>query len=78
MEKRYMTVPDVERSLLAYERRFGLSSAAFYEAHYSDEDRVAHIPRRHRSRWASLYRTLERMAGGGTLADRIERELEPA
>lgn len=77
MEKRYITIPDVERSLLVYERHFGMSSAELYDAHYADDGRVAHIPRRHRARWASLYRTLRRMSGG-TLAERIERELEPA
>ena len=79
VDKRYITVASVERTLLAYERGFGMSSAIFYEAYYAaDEERIAHIPQRHRSRWASLYRTLERMAGGSALADRIERELEPA
>jgi hypothetical protein len=80
MEKRYITPVSVERTLLIYERRFGISSVDFYEAYYSGlgSDALADIPRHHRSRWASLYRTLERMTGGGALADRIGAELEPA
>jgi hypothetical protein len=79
MDKRYLTVADVERSLLVYERTFGMSSRDFYDARYEgDEARIADVPSRHRFLWASLCRTLDRMNGGGTLAGQIERELEPA
>jgi hypothetical protein len=78
VEKRYMTAPAVERTLLVFERKFALSTAEFYEAHYDDAPTVAHIPRRHRALWASMHRTHMRLMGGGALADRIERELEPA
>jgi hypothetical protein len=79
MDKRYLTVADVERSLLVYERTFGMSSREFYAAHYDGgDDRITNVPSRHRFLWASLCRTLDRMNGGGTLAGQIERELEPA
>jgi hypothetical protein len=78
MEKRVITIETVDATLRSYERRFGLSTDEFYEAHYIDGDRrVAHMPRRHRSRWASMARTRDRMAGGGSVAERITREFEP-
>ena len=77
MEKRYITAPDVERILLAFERRYGLSSPRFYEAHCADDASVDSVPPRRRWLWASMYRTHERLMGGGALADRIERDLEP-
>jgi hypothetical protein len=73
-----LTAPSVERALIVFERHYELSTADFYEAHYADSEVVEHIPRRHRHLWASLRRTHERMTGGGALADRLERELEPA
>jgi hypothetical protein len=79
VEKRYITVPAVERALLAYERAFGMSTPEFYDAYYADdEERIAHIPQRHRSRWATMRRTLDRMTSDAGFADRIERELEHA
>jgi hypothetical protein len=79
VETRYLTVPDVERSLLVLERHYGLSTTEFYERYYSDRNdpRLSAIPQRHRSLWASLRRTHERMTGGGGLADRLEHELQP-
>jgi len=78
VEKRYLTVGVVEHALSDYEARFGMTTAEFYECHLADARRIDAIPRRHRHLWASLHRTLERMTGGGSLAGRIDRELEPA
>jgi hypothetical protein len=76
-EKRYLTAASVERALLAYERTLACPPLSTASCTYADDERVAAIPRRHGSRWASLYRSLERM-DDGALADRLGRELELA
>lgn len=77
MDKHYYNAASVERTLRAFERRYGMSSDEFFRAHVADDERVAAVPASHRQPWAGFYRTWLRMSGGG-FAARAERELELA
>jgi hypothetical protein len=77
MEKRYYDAASIERTLRVFERKYGLSSEEFFEAHVADDERVAEMPGWHRQPWASFYRTWLRLSGGG-FAAQAARELELA
>ena len=75
MQKVIYTFDSMERSLDAYERRFELTSAAFYRAYERNRDdaSLAHVPQWQRHSWASFYR--EWREPGGDFAASVEREL---
>lgn len=79
MEKRYYNTTSIEEALHVFERAYELDSEDFHRAHVGDDELVAHVPGFHRQTWAGFYRTWKRMSGsGGSFAEQVERELEPA
>jgi hypothetical protein len=63
MEKNYYNAASLERVLLFFERRYGLSSDEFFEKHLADEPPVERVPGFHRHAWASFYRDFRRLSG---------------
>ena len=81
MDKRYYGAGDLERSFVAFERRFGMGSEAFIAAYLADdEEALAGIPNFMRHSWASFYLDWKRMRGddGDDFGANIERQLELA
>ncbi len=76
MEKRYYNAASVERTLRAFERRYGMPSDDFFRCHVAG-DPIPAVAAWHRQAWAGFYRAWLRMSGGG-FAARAERELELA
>lgn len=64
----------LDRALLLLERRFGLSSADFFDAHRRDDPQLHEMPQRLRQLWANLYRERRRL-GEDPLIGEVEREL---
>ena len=62
MKKRYYDAASLERVLVSLERRYGMSSAEFYDRHRADEP-LPGVPGFHRIVWASFYRDVKRMRG---------------
>lgn len=58
IEKRYYNVATLRDAVAVYEREYGITSAAFFEAHRVDADTVQGIPRFQRSVWAGLWQEL--------------------
>ena len=77
MKRRYYNAASLERTLRAFERKYGMTSEAFFRAHLADDEAVVSVPGSHRQAWAGFYRTWLRMTDGG-FAARAERELELA
>lgn len=75
MDKHYYDAASLERTLRAFEARFGLSSVDFYRAHVESTDAVADIPGFYRQSWAAFYSEWRRLTGS-SFADRVERDLE--
>lgn len=62
MEKRTYNAASLERVLLSFERRYGMSSADFSQRHRAEEA-LPGIPGFHRHVWASFYRDVRRLRG---------------
>lgn len=77
MEKRYYTAASLERVLVSFERKYGLSSDEVFQAHRSGAD-LPDIPGFHRHVWVSFYRDVRRLRGGDDFATDAERVLEIA
>jgi len=75
MEKKFYNADSLERSLLVFERKFGVSSHDFYET-ISNGDRIEGMPGFTRSLWASLYRDYCRPRSD-SFAVAVERTLQP-
>jgi hypothetical protein len=76
MERTFYDASSLEHVLGGFEERYGLTSAAFYEAHLADAP-LEHISGFHRHTWASFYRNVLRLRGDG-FAAHAERVLELA
>jgi hypothetical protein len=63
MDKMYYDAASLERVLLAFERRYEMSSAEFY-GRYSSDDELPEISRFNQHAWASFYRDVTRLSGG--------------
>jgi hypothetical protein len=76
MQRRYYNADSLERSLHAFEKRFGLDSETFLAAHTAgDEDVLKDIPRFLRHSWASFYLDWQRLREDD-LGATVEHELE--
>lgn len=73
MEKKVYNAESLAASLALFERKYGLSSSAFYEMTEAGE-RIDGISGFSRSLWTSLYRDYCRMRDDFTLS--VERTLE--
>jgi hypothetical protein len=81
MEKRYYNAASLERSFLAFERRFQLDSETFLRAHAADDEAIiGAIPLFLRHSWASFYGEWKAMATrpSDPLSEGVERELATA
>jgi hypothetical protein len=63
VEKNYYNAASIERVLVAFERRYGLTSEEFFAKHLDDAPLVD-MPGFHRHAWASFYRDFRRLSGG--------------
>lgn len=79
MPRRYYNGPALKRTLQAFEERFQLASADFYDAYLEPEDSsvLREVPLFERHVWADLYRESRRV-DGSDFAERAQRELELA
>ena len=62
MKKSYYDAASLERVLVAFETRYSMLSADFYEHHLAD-DLPETVTGFHRHVWASFYRDAERLRG---------------
>jgi hypothetical protein len=62
VDRAYYDATDLDRVVTAFERRYHLPSAVFYERHASGA-RLEGIPGFHRHVWASFYRDVLRLRG---------------
>lgn len=59
LKRRYYTADTLERATQSYERLYGMSSEAFYEAYRDGENMM--VPGFERHVWASLVEDIRRM-----------------
>jgi hypothetical protein len=75
VEKRIYNAASLERSLRAFESRFGMDSETFLAAHEAESEAVVAIPRFVRHTWASFYVDWKRLSGDDFGA-RVAHDLE--
>jgi hypothetical protein len=72
MKKNLYDAGSLERVLVSFEERYGMTSADFYALHRSDVS--LDMPGFHRHAWASFYREVRRLRGDD-FAENAERLL---